>query len=368
MKNRSSLIVGLILMLLFCSAPGKDAAKALAMTEGQIQVSTQDEVKSSFTYQGVLTEDGQPVNGNRTMDFFIYRSSDCETGKAWDITIPDVKVDNGLFTVKLDAATYLFNGQAYWLKAIVGGVPLGCQEILPVPYAIGLVPGARVAGEILKKPVLFVANDAGSEFSAGLTAQSRSPDGAGLVGIGFNGGYGVYGISHFGVAVGADGPIMSNSDSVLYLSPHDLVVRANPGGGIPDVTIEPMDSGGAYLINNSGDGVRYFTLPVSTFGLLHGTQMYVKSLKVCYEASSATIQDTAVLKHNVTSSGYTFYINHTDDHYGGYGYKCYTADASTPRVPIDNSTWVQFNINFGVWPPVYMYIYTVELTLSQLKN
>jgi hypothetical protein len=242
MKTRSSIIVGLILMLLFCINPGQGAAKALAMTEGQIQASSQDDVDPSFTYQGVLTEDGQPVNGKRDMDFFIYTSSDCsETSKAWDLTIPDVEVDNGLFTVKLDTATYLFDGQAYWLKAIVEGVPLGCQEILPVPYAISLVPGARVIGSIKNDPVLFVMNDDATGYSAGVAGQSTSPDGFGVHGRAIGSGYGIYGASSTGVAVGADGPIMSTSDSVLYLSPHDLVVRANPGGGIPDVTIEPME-------------------------------------------------------------------------------------------------------------------------------
>jgi hypothetical protein len=367
MKTRNSHIIRLILVLLFCIAPEQGVAKELAMTEGHILASSQDEVDASFTYQGVLKEDGQPVNGERDMDFFIYRSSDCKTGKAWDITIPDVEVDNGLFTVKLDAATYLFDGEAFWLQVVVGSDTLGCQEILPVPYAIGLVPGANVTGAITDNPVLKVVNHADTGSATGVMGQSNSPDGFGVKGFATSTGYGVYGHNPAGVAVGAGGPIMSTSNSVLYLSPHELVVRANPSGGIPDITIEPMEGGGASLINNSGTGVRYFTLPVSTYGLLHGTQMFVKSIKVCYEASSVTIEDTAVLKHNGTSSGYIFYINHTNDH-GTSSYACYTADASTPRVPADNSTWVQFNINFGVFPPVYMYIYTIELTLTQLES
>jgi hypothetical protein len=38
-----------------------------------------------------------------------------------------------------------FNGQGLWLEVEVGGTKIGCQEILPVPYALSLRPGAVIS-------------------------------------------------------------------------------------------------------------------------------------------------------------------------------------------------------------------------------
>jgi hypothetical protein len=54
---------------------------------------------------------------------------------------------DGLFSVELDVDQSSFSGQALWLQVEVAGPVIGCREILPAPYALGLRPGAYVSGD-----------------------------------------------------------------------------------------------------------------------------------------------------------------------------------------------------------------------------
>jgi hypothetical protein len=216
----------------------------------------------------------------------------------------------------------------------------------------------------------------GYTTSGGYGLYGETSSGTGVYGQGSTGvrgysstGTGVRGYSSTGTAIGAEGTgvIESTADSVLYLSPHDMVIRQdNPGL----LSVTPQPGGSVRVRNESGSGTRYLSIPVSTFGQLFGAQVYVKSLEVCYKTTAASMGDisaTTVSKNDGTGTAANYIYDVTSR--TSTSYACYTLNASTPRVPIDNSSWVQFNMYFDDWGSAYdIYIYTVELTLTEQQN
>jgi hypothetical protein len=158
--------------------------------------------------------------------------------------------------------------------------------------------------------------------------------------------------------------VHSADDIKLYISPHSLVQR----GSESCISLTPQDNGSMKLAFAAGCAP-YISAPVSTFGTMFGSALYVKSLRVCYkDTANNVIQITAVLKNNGAEAA-TFYMSETADR-GADVHTCYTVNASVPRKAIDNSSWVQFNMrNMNPMGSGYnFYIYTIELTLSQLAN
>jgi hypothetical protein len=139
----------------------------------ETDLSVADQVSNAFSYQGMLEEDGHPVTGNRDMTFRLYSDGACSTQVGSDIDKPGVEVRDGLFSVKLDVTPSDFDGQGLWIQAEVGGTSLGCQEILPVPYALSLRPGAVISRQ-----------DAGAQLAyRAVTSQSVGVDGWGDLGV-----------------------------------------------------------------------------------------------------------------------------------------------------------------------------------------
>jgi hypothetical protein len=93
-------------------------------------------VPDRISYQGQLVENGSPANGNRNMVFRFYDSSNCSGSPLQSVTKNNVPVQGGFFHVKLDVDPAHFSGSERWLRVEVGGVAYGCEEILPVPYAL----------------------------------------------------------------------------------------------------------------------------------------------------------------------------------------------------------------------------------------
>ncbi|MBN2146564.1 MAG: hypothetical protein JW726_04210, partial [Anaerolineales bacterium] len=65
-------------------------------------------------------------------------------------------------------------------------------------------------------------------------------------------------------------------------------------------------------------------------------------------------------------SGEEYYIYDTTSRTNP-SYECYSLSASTPYTPIDNSSWVQFNLTYG-GSGSDIYIYTVKLTLTEYDH
>lgn len=221
-----------------------------------------------------------------------------------------------------------------------------------------------------------------STDGTGVYGKASAPNMSGVygindgLGVGVTGnssdGIGVEGYSGFGTAILASGNgiISSTADSILYLSPHDMVARE---ADTSVISLTLLDNGGVRVRNMAGGPgsvTRYLVIPVSTFGTLFGSPLYVKSLEVCYKApATATFIDaTGVYKNLGSDAGWGTYIEDTNNR-DSTTYACYTANAATPRQAINNSTWMQFNMVFANsgsgWD---IYVYTVKLTLTESQN
>ena len=106
------------------------------------------DVAAEINYQGRLTDAaGAPLNGTYTMRFQIWSAAVGGT-QWWDSGDLSVTVVKGLFNVALGVNPRNFNGGELWLRIYVNGEWLTPrQELLPVPYALGLRPGADITGE-----------------------------------------------------------------------------------------------------------------------------------------------------------------------------------------------------------------------------
>jgi hypothetical protein len=113
--------------------------------EGQGDISIAATVAGKIKYQGRLTDSaGMPLNGPYQMQFQLY--DDATSGTLlWESGPMDVQVDEGLFDVELGVDPKFFDGRGLWLRIYVEGEWLAPrQELVPVPYALSLRPGATI--------------------------------------------------------------------------------------------------------------------------------------------------------------------------------------------------------------------------------
>ncbi len=313
-------------------------AAALSLAQGsgpqnqpqpQGEVSIAATVNSRISYQGVLTEHGHPVTGNRNMVFHFYTNSHCSGSPVQSVTKNNVSVVNGLFSVDLDVNQTNFNGQGLWLAVEVGGTRVGCEEILPAPYALSLKPGARVLGTLQNNPVLYVRND-GSGIAVGLWATStnaaavygESTNGIGLSGVGGNNsigtqgynsgsGVGVKGYSATGAAIYAAGKIQSSAKSYVWISGNSFVKNRNT-----DTTRWAMRMNGGTLIwGGATTGIRNIYYPITLPSVLYGQPVKVTKLTVhylCADGSNCYITHTHLRKQTDADSDVAIIIDGTD--------------------------------------------------------
>jgi hypothetical protein len=132
-----------------------------------IEIQAAGSVTPLLQYQGRLTNPttGSVVaDGSYPMLFELFNVSTVGTA-LWSES-KTVVVSKGLFSTVLGDTTpldpHLFNGQALWLQITVDGEKLEPrQSVLPVAYALSLVPGAVV--ESSSGPVLRLTNLSGGE-------------------------------------------------------------------------------------------------------------------------------------------------------------------------------------------------------------
>jgi hypothetical protein len=125
MSNQSSQTLlraatAMVAMLAFLAAPAL-AAQTLG---------------SAFTYQGKLTQNGTPANGQFSMRFLLY-DDPAGSNTVGAVILPAVAVADGLFTVDLDFGVSGFDGNERWLEVIVAGQPLSPrQRVAATPYSL----------------------------------------------------------------------------------------------------------------------------------------------------------------------------------------------------------------------------------------
>jgi hypothetical protein len=137
--------VGLLAVVWLVGTALAQGPEGAVTAEGDVSVT--DMVAGKINYQGRLTDpDGVPLHGTFTMQFEIYGSS---TGwpLVWASGPMSVDVDHGLFNVDLSITPSYVMGSELWLQICVNGEWLSPrQELVPVPYALSLRPGARIVG------------------------------------------------------------------------------------------------------------------------------------------------------------------------------------------------------------------------------
>ena len=87
---------------------------------------------TTFTYQGRLSDAGNPANGIFDMQFVLYDTAEVGTGTQQGETVmnPNVEVANGAFSVPLDFGPGVFDGSARYIE--IGVRPAGNKD----PYTI----------------------------------------------------------------------------------------------------------------------------------------------------------------------------------------------------------------------------------------
>ncbi len=133
--NRQRLLLGaFVALVLLVGSLGLAQARSLLPAES---------ISTAFTYQGYLTQNGQPANGTFDFQFRLYDAASEGNQVGNTVSLDDVQVLQGVFTVQLDFGESVFNGQALWLEVSVKNqnsedyVALTPRQALTTtPYAI----------------------------------------------------------------------------------------------------------------------------------------------------------------------------------------------------------------------------------------
>src|SRR5262249_16843705 len=111
---------------------------------------------TAFTYQGRLTDAGNPAQGNFDLQFKLFDTSTVGTGTQAGVTLVrnTVAVSEGVFTVALDFGANVFTGAERFLE--IGVRPAGNanpytvlaprQPITATPYAIQTLNAQQLGG------------------------------------------------------------------------------------------------------------------------------------------------------------------------------------------------------------------------------
>lgn len=117
--------------------------------------------ETTITYQGQLQNDGEPFNGVVDMSFVLHEHDIDDLPIGSTISLDQVAVNDGLFTVELDFGE-IFTGQPLWLEASVNSTPLTPrQKITAVPMALNVPAGAGSNWQRVNDDIYFNGGKAG---------------------------------------------------------------------------------------------------------------------------------------------------------------------------------------------------------------
>jgi hypothetical protein len=302
MKKQWILISALILGLMAVKLSQAQGPGPEEEMQPQGDLSIEATVSSKFGYQGMLKERGSLVTGNRDMIFRLYSDDACTTQVGGDIPKSGVEVTNGLFSVELDVVSSYFDGQGLWLEVEVGGTSIGCQEILPVPYALSLRPGARIIMDQSGTSALTAMN--GNPGVIPLTKRALTgytTDGAGVYGVASSG-TGVYGeaAATSGTTCGVHGQSASPYGDGVYGH------ATSASGSATGVRGQSDSAGGFGVLGYASDdgGVNYGVHGISDSSAGYGGYFYNGGDDgvALYAQGSGATRDKATLRVNNTES------------------------------------------------------------------
>ena len=324
-KNKKKRIVGIGVIAAIAvavAASGSGVIVQNAEGYGEVTVAA-SAVTSSINYQGRLTDStGEPLSGAHEMTFKLYEVD--SGGTALDTDTHSVTVTDGLFNTNISFKHSYFDGRELWLGIKVGADAemMPRQEFKPVPYALSLVPGARIIGSgytALHAESThtsgrgirgYATADSGTNF--GVVGASKSPDGYGGYFYNNGGGTGVYGAGKYGG----------------YFTTNQVGTKYAPTAGVRVSTAYGYCDGiSASTEGDSSCGIRAFTEGDSSRGVLtrtHGNSSpgvtaYThgkNSDGVC--ARTAGYQSAGVLAVSKKYNGISADTGRSDHKYGIY--------------------------------------------------
>lgn len=144
----------------------------LAAWGGALPARAASPISSEFTYQGRLSQAGEPCTGAYDLQFALYDASEGGNAVGQTLLLTNVSVTDGLFTAVLDFGPEVFDGEARWLEISVraGDSPEAVilsprQALMPKPYAIHAANAATA----------LVAASAESVAAGAIQAEALAP-------------------------------------------------------------------------------------------------------------------------------------------------------------------------------------------------
>ncbi|GDX98981.1 hypothetical protein LBMAG48_13850 [Phycisphaerae bacterium] len=187
------------------------------------------------TYQGLLSEGGQPANGTYDIRFDVYTDQVAGTTVGIGNVFNDQVVSNGLITSTFNAGVGVFNGEERWMQISVrpgtstgAFTPLPRQRIAATPYAMRSLnerwtPNGSVLRTDLGINTVRINTDVSPVSDSGLSVRGNSTT--------FSGVYAdvesATGSSYFGWATGGT----SRAEMIYNGTANTL--RLSMGGGTP---------------------------------------------------------------------------------------------------------------------------------------
>ena len=321
---------------------------------------------TAFTYQGQLSDNGNPANGSYDLTFAVFDALTVGNQVGSSLTNAATSASNGQFTVTLDFGPGVFTGDPRWLEIGVSTNGSGGafttltprQAITPTPYAIlantasNVVPGSVVTTvNALHDDVMLAAGTNVTITPSGntLTIASAGVGGSGIwsvngnntyytagaVGIGTASPAGALQVASGGLAVtGASSPFAGAGAGVFMESdtfggalfafdytaalPRPLLLN-NPGGNVGIGTITPAakltvydPASVSHRIETGGDVNAWARVgfanangqwDVGTSRGYNGDQLYFNREGVASSALALQPNGDATFGGNVTLSG-----------------------------------------------------------------
>lgn len=311
-------------------------------------------VAERISYQGYLEQGGNPMTGSVNLTFTLYSDDTCTTDVE-TIVKNSVPVSGGYFTTELDVTQANFNGQGLWIGVEASGNDLGCQEILPVPYALSLRPGAKIEGAPGLTGHLVGASTVGGDI-AGSLVQGVVLGGAAVYGKNATIGMGVYGESshasgyggyftHSGggtaLMVAGSGIIESTAETEIAVSPLKTVVDPDSAGN-PEV--RPHLNGNVVL-RPSASGEHYAYLPVDLPSQIFGVSQKLDSITVCYDLDQSSSYINDLFVYYTDEDGRVELIFDPTNRTSTV-WDCYTVSDPSPGV-IDGPVFIRFDLQYS---------------------
>ncbi len=358
MKSKLTFVGSLAVVLLLFLAVGLTQAQGPEPPgEGmqpQADVGVHAAVSARIPIQGRLTDSsGNPLNGNYSITASIYNVSSGGTALCSDTQT--VAVNNGLFTMNMRYCTSDdINGRQLYLGIKVGtdAEMTPRQAIYPVPYAFSLMPGALISNTMSGTPLKVYNHGTGwgldvySDGHDAVHGRTGSSDHAGVAGVSWGSGIGVYGESNSGIAImaGGNGVIKSTALTSWAVSPLKMV-RGDYGSNWNDLQIIPSAQFGYVKLYTTGQDDLQALLPVDMPYYLFGTYVNLSSYLFCYKMDNTADKITQVDVEYVGTDGSAHNLCSYTTDVSSISWACRTC-TPTSYAGILGPVFVRFSLHF----------------------